>query len=239
MALSGTLSDMNMIDLIQFPHSGRKTGELKIIETAAEEEARLYYDQGNLVHASLGIVEGEEVLVQIVDWLEGNFEFLADVSAERQSIERDLHRAVMYALKTRDERKMEEDNKKTVKEADDRSHMIKENVSKKLSQFISSNAFTLYAGVISSDKSTLIEVSRDEGPPEGTEQLRNTLQQLLDTYPRTGLIRFFFEDDLGTVVCVCLDESHALIVIADKGASLGAVSISAGKAAADLTKGEG
>ena len=52
MALKGTLADIGIIDLIQFPHAGRRTGELVV--TADDHEGRLYYDKGSLVHACLG-----------------------------------------------------------------------------------------------------------------------------------------------------------------------------------------
>ena len=103
MALKGTLKDMAIIDLVQFPHSGRKTGHLIISGT--DGEARLSYEKGSLVHAALGDVSGMDALVRVVDWNEGAFEFLPDVEPEARSIDLDLHRAVMQALKMHDELK--------------------------------------------------------------------------------------------------------------------------------------
>ena len=107
MALKGTLSDLGIIDLVQFPHGGRKTGKLVIAANGGE--GHLYYDTGALVHAELGDFEGMAALVRMVDWTEGTFEFVPDTQPSRKTIELDLHRAVMNALRLHDELKAEED----------------------------------------------------------------------------------------------------------------------------------
>jgi len=70
MALKGTLADLGIVDLIQFPHAGRKTGHLMI--TGPDGDARLFYENGALVHASLNDIHGMDALVRIVDWGEGS-----------------------------------------------------------------------------------------------------------------------------------------------------------------------
>ena len=74
MALNGTLADLGIVDLIQFPHKGRRTGELVV--TGAKDEARLYYIDGKLSHVGVGKLSGIEGLVEVVSWLEGEVEFL-------------------------------------------------------------------------------------------------------------------------------------------------------------------
>lgn len=110
MGLKGTLADLGIVDLIQFPHAGRKTGEMTI--TGKAGEAKLYYEKGALVHAVLDDHTGMEALVLLVDWTEGSFEFNPDVEADVRTIQVDLHRAVMQALKLHDEMKLEEEQKR-------------------------------------------------------------------------------------------------------------------------------
>jgi len=103
MALNGTLRDMGLVALLQFPNAGRRSGRVTIESEGAV--ARFYYDTGRLVHAEMGDLAGEEVLVQVVDWSDGEFRFEPDVESGERTIEKDLHRTIMWALKERDERR--------------------------------------------------------------------------------------------------------------------------------------
>jgi hypothetical protein len=230
MALKGTLEDMAIIDLIQFPHSGRKTGHLIINGT--DGEARLSYESGSLVHAALGDFSGMDALVRVVGWKEGTFEFIPDAEPEAKSIDLDLHRAVMQALKLHDELKREEEVKRG-KEAS-ASEEGDENLMILLSEFVGSNDFALHACILDPDGKIRAAVDGSEGSPEGIEELRSGLHSLVQTHPRDPLRRVLLEDDLGTVTLVRLSDGGSLIVVASKGASLGSVSMSVGRLAAGL-----
>jgi hypothetical protein len=230
MALKGTLKDMPIIDLVQFPHSGRKTGNLIISGTDAE--ARLSYENGSLVHATLGDLSGMAALVRIVDWDEGTFEFVPDAEPEARSIDLDLHRAVMQALKLRDELKREEEERRAteafVQEAAD------EALTARLSEFVGSNDFALHASILAPGGNLMASVDGPDGSPEGIEKLRSALHSLVQGYPRGVLRRILLEDELGTVALVGLRDGGTLFAVADKGASLGSVSMSLGRLAAGL-----
>lgn len=230
MALKGTLEDMAIIDLIQFPHTGRKTGHLII--SGDHGEATLFYERGALVHATLGDVSGMDALVRVVDWGEGTFEFVPDAEPEARSIELDLHRAVMQALKLHDELKMEEKKRRTqeasVENEGDQA------LTAKLSDFLGSNGFAMHASVVGPDGKLRASVDGAEGSPEGIEELRTTLHSVMQVHPRGALRRILLEDDLGTVVLVRLPNGGSLIAVAGKEASLGAVSMSIGRLAVGL-----
>jgi hypothetical protein len=229
MALKGTLKDMAIVDLIQFPHSGRKTGHLIISGT--DGEARLSYENGSLVHATLGGASGMDALVRVVDWDEGTFEFVPDAEPEARTIELDLHRAVMQALKLHDELKREEEQR--AKEASGQEKGD-EALTIRLSEFVGSNDFALHACVLDSGGKIRASVDGPDGPPEGIEKLRPALHSLVRAHPRGALRRILLEDDLGTVTLVGLRDKGSLIAVAGKGASLGAVSMSVGRLAAGL-----
>jgi predicted regulator of Ras-like GTPase activity (Roadblock/LC7/MglB family) len=230
MALKGTLADIGIIDLMQFPYTGRRTGELVV--TADGKEGRIYYDQGSLVHACLGNAAGMEALVLMVDWIEGSFEFITDSEPPHKTVEMDLHRAVMQALKLHDERKKEEERLKLEKSAgtepDDGI------LSSQLKEFVSSTDFALHASVISSDGSLRAAAEDPNGLPEGTETLRNSLHSLWQSYPRGNLNKIFLVDEQGTVVLMRLPDVGGLVVVAQKEASLGAISMSVARLAEKL-----
>jgi hypothetical protein len=230
MALKGTLKDMPIIDLVQFPHSGRRTGHLIISGT--DEEAKLCYENGSLVHATLGDLSGMDALVRIVDWDEGTFEFLPDAEPDARSIDLDLHRAVMQALKLHDELKREEEERRA-KEASVQDNGD-EALTAQLSEYVGSNDYALHASILAPDGNLIASVDGPDGAPEGIETLRNALHSLVQTYPRGALRRILIEDELGTVTLVGLRDGGSLIAVAGKGASLGSVSMSVGRLAAGL-----
>ncbi|MCP4677856.1 MAG: hypothetical protein GY854_20530, partial [Deltaproteobacteria bacterium] len=66
------------------------------------------------------------------------------------------------------------------------------------------------------------------------EQLPEQLTRMSRTYQRPGLKRLMVEDDLGTTIVVQQQNGGSLLLIAGKGASLGAASMSASRLAAAL-----
>jgi len=230
MALKGTLKDMAIIDLLQFPHSGRKTGHLVI--GATDGEARLSYENGALVHAALGDVSGMDALVHVVGWVEGSFEFVPDAKPEARSIELDLHRAVMQALKLHDEMKRQEEEKRANEGVGEGRGY--EGLSAPLSEFVGSTDFALHVCVLDSDGNVRASVDGPEGSPEEIEKIRDALHALARAHPRPPLRRVLLEDDLGTVALVGIGGGDSLILVASKAASLGSVSMSVSRLAERL-----
>lgn len=230
MALKGTLEDMAIIDLVQFPHAGRKTGQLVI--SGNDGEAVLFYEEGALVHATLGDASGMDALVRIVDWGEGTFEFVSGVAPEARTIELDLHRAVMQALKLHDELKLQQEKERT-REASPHNEGD-EVLTTRLSEFLHSSDFALHACVVAPDGNLRASVDGAEGSPDGIEELRSILHSVVQSYPRGSVSRVLVQDDLGTVALVRLRSGSSLITVASKDASLGAVSMSVGRLAAGL-----
>jgi predicted regulator of Ras-like GTPase activity (Roadblock/LC7/MglB family) len=221
MALSGTLQDMGPIDLVQYPHAGRKTGEL--IVAGPNGEGRLYYKKGKPVHAAAGELQGMEALVEILDWSRGEFEFRLGIEAKKSTLDLDLHQTLMQALKLRDERQ-QESTPASSKEAE---------LNAALDSFLATTPSVLQAIVVAPDGSPIAEASR-EGDTADAEQLLRSLSELLASYPRTGLRRVLLEDAAGIVVLATLPSSRGLVLVSDDRAPLGAVAMQVGKLAASL-----
>jgi hypothetical protein len=231
MSLKGTLADLGIVDLIQFPHSGRKSGELALRKD--DLEAKLYYEDGTLVHAVLGSASGIEALVGVIGWEEGSFEFSPDAPViKSRTIELDLHRAVMQALKLHDERKLEEAQK--AMDQQDGSLNDTEHLRQRLDEYIRSNEFAICAGIFSAGGELLASAGGSEGEAANLEDLKNVLHALIQAYPRSELNRVIINDGMGTVVLARLADGGGLMVVAGKEASLGAVSMSVGRLAGSL-----
>lgn len=234
MALRGSLKDLTIVDLIQLPTSGHKSGELFIAGPVSQ--ANLYYVKGKLVHATAGKLIDVQALVELVGWSEGEFEFRLDVPPPKVTIDMDLHRLLMRVLKIRDEQKEAENHKAVVAKTGPGGDPAL--LRAKLEKFLGLNAFILYAG-IQTQSAMICEV----GSPrvknkEEFLRVGESFRAFFQNYPRTGLRRMLLEDSLGTVMVTVLEQDFRLIVVADKEASLGTVTMSVGRLTEAIMSGD-
>jgi hypothetical protein len=228
MGLKGTLADLGIIDLVQFPYAGRKSGELSV--SSGGRLAKLYYDKGALVHAVLGDALGMDALVSMVDWTEGEFEFTGGVETKENTMELDLHRAVMQALKIHDELKAAEEKRRM--EAPQNKTAVDPGMTERLEHFVSANEFALNAMLINGEGG--LRAAAGQGSSADLEQLGATMNMFRQSYPRGELQRAFFIDEGGTVVLVRLQDGVSLVVVAEKETPLGAVSMAVARLASTL-----
>ncbi len=243
MTLQGTLTDLGIVDLVQFPHAGRKTGELIVV--SADSHARLYYQQGHLVHAVMDDLQGAEVLVELFGLEEGEFEFRQDILTEETTIEGDLHLAVMQALKVRDERQLERDREAAAArekmtetsqgqgQGQGQGDGMDQRLTTILDDFLSQNDYGRFAAVIDDEGQT-----HAEGPTkidsDQLESLRACVATLARDYPREGLTRLFIEDTEGFVAAQRLSTGALVLVVAEGSVSMGVVSMGVSRLATAL-----
>ncbi|MCP4680454.1 MAG: DUF4388 domain-containing protein [Deltaproteobacteria bacterium] len=232
MALNGTLSDLGIIDLIQFPGAGRKTGEL--IVAGLEDEARLYYLKGKLKHVSLNDMRGVEAMVDLVSWKEGEFEFRLGVETEEQSIEIDLHRALMQALKMRDEREEELRKNKTDTVAHEAKGPSVEATRKVLHNTVSTTDFVQCAAVLTPSGEIISQVAVEEIDEQQIVGIAGLIADIGKSYARDGLKRVLFTDSAGTVLAERISSGVYVMLVAGNNASLGSASMNATKLAAAI-----
>ena len=239
MALKGTLADLGIVDLVQFPFAGRKSGELVI--QSQGQRATLYYRDGDLVDAATEASEGRAAVVDVFDWEEGDFEFRPGVEERRVTIDEDLHRVVMKALKERDERRMIEQQKKEEEEARRREQQelmaaqgLDADLCQRLQGFLADQSTLVHASVLAFNGEVRAEASVQEQDLDGLELVRMALHVLRKEFPRTTLSRILVEDEEGTSIAVTLKDGHLLVVLASSSASIGSVSVATSKLATVL-----
>ncbi len=69
--MQGKLQDMAVADLIQHNCQDQKTARLTIESNG--QQAILFFKEGAVQHATLGDLQGEEVVYQILNWQDGQF----------------------------------------------------------------------------------------------------------------------------------------------------------------------
>jgi hypothetical protein len=99
--LWGNLRDFSLPDIIQLVGFGRKTGALSVEHKGIG--SMLYFQQGNVVHAEMGDVEGQEAVFRLFRLTDGEFRFRADVQPSHRTIFMDPTNLVMEAARLLDE----------------------------------------------------------------------------------------------------------------------------------------
>lgn len=228
MTLNGTLSDLGIVDLIQFPSSGRKTGELKIVDR--DREARLYYNRGRLEHVVSGDRKGMDALTDIVCWEQGEFKFLLGHEADEQSLNLDLHRALMHALKIRDElaeRNRQKPNRMPSVAPPDPIQVC-------LEKFIEDNAPVQGVYLLSDSGTVLAKAAGGKSPQAKLAAAIEAVKQFIQAHHDAQFQRVLLEGELGTLAAVMLSSGAFSLLIADKDTALGAVSMTANRLAQAL-----
>ncbi|MBN2527665.1 MAG: DUF4388 domain-containing protein [Deltaproteobacteria bacterium] len=245
MALSGTLSDLGIVDLVQFPGTGKKTGELVI--AGLDDEARLFYDQGGLKHVVCGDHSGLDALVELVSWEEGEFEFRLGSTCDEASMEIDLHRALMLALKTRDERR--EEARKQAEEAQKiamnhhppAAPPVAERVTQPppamedlqmteiLSAAVAHFPYIEYAAIFHKNGSKICIWTPETVDEQVYNRIISGVANVFGTHPRKELQKVYLTDNLGTCLGSAVGENYLLFLAAGDDSSLGVISIAAAK----------
>jgi len=226
MALTGTLADIAVVELIQLPHSGHKSGTLRMVNR--QGEARLYYDNGKLVHCESNGDRGIDTLVEVLGWSEADFEFRQGETTKEQTIDAVFHQILMDALRLRDERAAEQ---RVPPAAEGGAEL-----GRVLDAFVAEQQSVGYACVVAADGSVDAEACRADDE-RGCEPLQ-ALAALVSGFPHKGLARVLAQDTAGTVVLLGLPGDRAVLVAAELAVPLGAVSMAGNKLAATLAGNE-
>jgi hypothetical protein len=230
MALNGTLEELAVLDVVQFVNQAHLSGVL-VLKSAAEE-AELFYRKGGLVHARLAEWTGLEVLVRIVDWTSGTFSFRPGAESPDETIRMDLHRAVMCALKTRDERRMAD--KKSQAERVQQQTMT---LGDQLAESIASLEFVQQAAIFDATGMLASAARPGHSPGKSAEELAplcKTLMAFNAGSVRGRLRRAILDDERGTVLVSGIQKNRWVVIVSERGTPLGAVTVGMGRLVARL-----
>ena len=226
MALTGTLRDVAIVSLLQFPNTGKRSGHIQV--ESRGRKASFYYDAGRLVHAVLGHVTGEEVLVEVVDWTDGDFTFDPGVEPPEATIEKDLHRCIMWALKERDERKKSVEEKKGPDAEVPRSQ--------ELEKLVSGSENFVYASIIDSGGTVLCSSSLPGETGDTIAGLQTAVSSLLARYPDRIPRRIIVDDERFSMITEAISEDRVLLAVAEPGTRMGLLPIAVAKFAEVLRR---
>jgi len=103
--VEGKLSKIALADLLQLFHQNGKTGTLELSRPTprGEQSAVIHLDQGELVHAAAGAVEGEKALFRLLGWSEGSFAFTPRRVEVSPTIAKPLRALLLEGMRQLDE----------------------------------------------------------------------------------------------------------------------------------------
>jgi len=101
----GTLSDLHIADIVQLKCMSGATSVLEFTGPKGEK-ARVYFENGQVRHATAPGKEGVAAFNEIVDWKGGMISEVADASESPRTIDRDWQLLLMEAVRKVDERRV-------------------------------------------------------------------------------------------------------------------------------------
>ena len=99
--MKGSLQDMAVADLIQLTCQDRKAAHVEI--RSGRQKAALFFKNGNLVHAEVDDLRGEDAVYRLLGWNEGSFVLKPDVDPPSISITREWTSLLLEGARRLDE----------------------------------------------------------------------------------------------------------------------------------------
>ncbi|MEO6323334.1 MAG: DUF4388 domain-containing protein [Thermoanaerobaculia bacterium] len=104
MAFQGSLKELPLADIVQLVAVSGKTGMFSL--TRAAERGVVYIYNGQITHAKVGEIEGEDAIYNLALWGQGDFQFSPGVESEARTITRSNTNLLMEAARRSDEWKI-------------------------------------------------------------------------------------------------------------------------------------
>jgi hypothetical protein len=104
MAFQGSLNELPLADIVQLVAVSGKTGMFSM--TNAAEKGYVYIQNGQITHAKVGEIEGEDAIYALALWSQGTFQFSPGVESEARTISRSNTNLLLEAARRSDEWKI-------------------------------------------------------------------------------------------------------------------------------------
>ena len=101
MAFQGSLKELPLPDIIQLVSVSGKTGKFTL--TKDSDRGFIFLKNGQMVHATVGDLVGEEAIYSLAIWNQGEFQFSPNEEADRQTITKSNTNLLMEAARRLDE----------------------------------------------------------------------------------------------------------------------------------------
>jgi hypothetical protein len=101
--LHGELAEFPLADVLQLLLMTRKSGELRLENEPAGNSAAIFFDRGNIMHASSNGIEGRPAVETLLKWTGGRFGFIPGTRPPKITINAPAQAVLMDAITRYDE----------------------------------------------------------------------------------------------------------------------------------------
>jgi DNA-binding MarR family transcriptional regulator len=101
MSLIGTIGEMNLADVVRLFAAGRKTGLLTV--AGPGRQAMLRFHRGSIVHAASGRLQGDDAVLDLFGWKEGQLTFVPEDRAVPPNVMRTVDELIAEGVRVGDE----------------------------------------------------------------------------------------------------------------------------------------
>jgi len=254
MAFNGGINEFGVVALLQLPGTNHLSGKLVLLRS--EQEANFFYNKGKLSHAVLNDITGKEVLLEVIDWLDGEFSFDSNASTDEHSIKQDLQNTLMWALKERDELKKRradeeqaakekneqlEAEKRALAEKNARAEAQAEAKRKERAKTVLPKPILLEASLfkdlsliqnaylLNSKGHTIAKGSGEENFDTDISSILTAIQEFTAHYPLKTFGKSFIEDSSFTIALSKLENNLIIVIVVPSNTRLGLLSIELNK----------
>jgi predicted regulator of Ras-like GTPase activity (Roadblock/LC7/MglB family) len=217
--MQGKLSDMTAIDLIQHNCMDQKTVRLTV--NNADQTAVVFFQGGNMTHASCGSKEGEEAIYQLISWEDGDFVLDAGITSAVTTITHNWSGILLEGARRLDEQNLdtEPDANQSIELGFEPMAIKIEGILKELGSEITGHIASTVVGM---DALTIASFSSEKVDIDSVSAQMTLLLKLVDTSVSKVDSTASLEDNLLTTQKAYLlmtflpDKTHFLGVIADR-----------------------
>lgn len=107
MAIKGDLQDINLPNLVQMLCMDQRKAMLNLKRRGLEDEGIIYFENGQIVHALVGSLAGEEAVYHLLGWVEGTFKVSDHITTPDRTIVASWSQLLLEGLRLVDEQKMQ------------------------------------------------------------------------------------------------------------------------------------
>jgi len=102
-AVSGSLEQISMADLLQIFSLNRRSGSLQLGGGPEDQTAEVFLHEGRIEEATVGPARGEKALYRLLSWAGGRFSFIPDRRAPSASLSASTDSLLMEGMRQGDE----------------------------------------------------------------------------------------------------------------------------------------
>lgn len=223
MALTGTLADINVIDLLKFPHATEKSGELII--AGMEDEARTYYDKGQIYHSVCGDSIGMDAIIELLRFDEGEFEFRNDVTTNQQTVNTAIDELIPHALALKEKLGAQQTESNVPRHEEE---PIRRDLAATVEKISLKHSYINHVALYRRDGTQMLTWDKDSAD-ESFNAVVTDVIHLLDNHPREGLHKIYMSHAHGTTVACLLNADTILLMDSDVSSSLGMLSLASAR----------